>query len=120
ERGGPRKRPPHPPLVLFQFGERRARHRPKGNVVVREVHSESIEPVGDHRAGRTASLVIGPEHEVIDEKLRASAEKVLERGHAIIGVEPVRLIDSNPRQLLAPPATSSLSRVSSFSCASSA
>jgi hypothetical protein len=32
-----------------------------------------------------------------------AAEKVRERGHAIVGVEPVHLIDSNPRQLLAPP-----------------
>jgi hypothetical protein len=67
------------------------------------MHSEAIEPVGDHRAGRTASLVIGSEHEVIDEKLRASAEKVLERGHAIVGVESVGLVDLHPRQLLTAP-----------------
>ena len=42
----------------------------------------AIEGVRDHRAGGTACLEAGPEYEVIDEKLRASAEEVFERGAA--------------------------------------
>ncbi len=102
ERGGPGKRPSHPLLVGLQFHERRARHRPERDVVVGEMHREAVESVGDHRARRTACLVIGPEHEVVDEELRAPAEKVVERGRPFVGVEPVGLVDFDPRQLLAP------------------
>src|SRR5262249_59752651 len=44
-----------------------------------------------------------PEHEVVDEQLRASPEKVRQRGATLVGLEAVVLVDPNPRQLLPPP-----------------
>src|SRR5262249_40723723 len=52
--------------------------------------------------GRTASHVVGPEHEVVDEELRAPLEQILERGAPLIGLEAILLADPNPRQLLPP------------------
>jgi hypothetical protein len=57
---------------------------------------------------------------VVDEELRAPSEEVCQRGAPFIGLEPVLLIDPDPRQLL----TSTrqlvaLRRVSSFSASSS-
>jgi hypothetical protein len=43
-----------------------------------QMHGEPFEAVRDRRTGRTAGGVVGPEHEVIDEELRASAEEVFE------------------------------------------
>ena len=103
ERGRPGKRPPHPPLVRLQLRERRPRHRRKRDVVVRQVDDEAVEPVRDRRAGRTPRRVVGPEHEVVDEELRAPSEEVCQRGAPFIGLESVLLVDPNPRQLLPPP-----------------
>ena len=103
ERGRPGKRPPHPPLVRLQLRERRPRHRPEHHVVVRQVDGEAVEPVRDRRAGRTSRRVVGPEHEVVDEELRAPAEEVRQRGAPFVGLESVLLVDPDPRQLLPPP-----------------
>ena len=103
ERGRPGKRPPHPPLVRLQLRERRPRHRRKRDVVVRQVDDEAVEPVRDRRAGRTPRRVVGPEHEVVDEELRAPSEEVCQRGAPFIGLESVLLVDPDPRQLLPPP-----------------
>src|SRR5206468_327755 len=51
-------------------------------------------------AGRTARLVVGPEHEVVDEQLRAPAEQGCQRDASFVGLEPIRLVDPDPRQLL--------------------
>ncbi len=75
ERGRPGKRPPHPLLVRLQLGERRPRHRRERDVVVRQMDDEAVEPVRDRRAGRTPRLVVGPEHEVVDEELRAPLKR---------------------------------------------
>jgi len=64
---------------------------------------EAVEPVRDRRAGRAPRLVIGPEHEVVDEELRAPSEEAFKRGAPFVGVEPILLVDANPRQFLAPP-----------------
>ena len=103
ERGRPGKRPPHPPLVRLQLRERRPRHRRKRDVVVRQVDDEAVEPVRDRRAGRTPRRVVGPEHEVVDEELRAPSEEVRQRGAPFVGLESILLVDPNPRQLLPPP-----------------
>ena len=103
ERGRPGKRPAHPPLVRLQLRERRPRHRPERDVVVRQVDDEAVEAVRDRRAGRAACRVVGPEHEVIDEELRAPSEEVRQRGASLVGLESIRLVDPNPRQLLPPP-----------------
>src|SRR5207244_1065077 len=64
---------------------------------------EAVEPVRDRRAGRAPRRVVGPEHEVVDEKLRAASEEVCQRGAPLVGVESIRVVDPNPRQLLPPP-----------------
>ena len=56
-----------------------------------------------HLAGRTPRRVIGPEHEVVNEELRAAPEEVCQRGAPRVGLEPVLLADPNPRKLLSPP-----------------
>src|SRR5919197_417250 len=103
ERGRPGERPPHPPLVRPQLRERRPRHRRKRDVVVGQVDDEAVEPIRDRRAGRTPRRVVGPEHEVVDEELRAPSEEVCQRGAPLVGLESILLVDPNPRQLLPPP-----------------
>ena len=97
------KRPSHPPLVRLQLRERRPRDRPEHHVMVGQVHREAVEPVRDRRAGRTSRRVVGPEHEVVDEELRAPSEEVCERGAPLVGLESILLVDPDPRQLLPPP-----------------
>ena len=101
ERRCPGKRPAHPPPVRLEFGQRRPRHRPECHVVVGQVHDDAVKAVGDGRAGRAPRRVVGPEHEVVDQQLRAPAEQVRQRGPASIGVEAIGLVDPDPRQLLA-------------------
>ena len=118
ERGRPGKRPAHPLLVGLQLGERRARHRRKRDVVILQVDDDAVEPVRDRRAGRTPGRVVGPEHEVVDEELRAPSEEVRQRG-APSSVSKryalsIRTHGSSCRRR----ATSSLRRVSSFSALS--
>src|SRR3954469_22960981 len=60
---------------------------------------EAVQPVRDGRAGRTPRRVVGPEHEVVDEELRAPSEEVRQRGAPRIGLESVILVDPDPRQL---------------------
>src|ERR1700722_20052634 len=60
----------------------------------------AVEPVGDRLEGRTPCRVVGPEHEVVDEKLRAPSEEVGQRGASLVGLESILLVDSHPRQLL--------------------
>src|SRR2546425_4939101 len=103
ERGRPGKRPAHPPLVRLQLRERRPRHRRKRDVVVGQVDDEAVEPVRDRRAGWTPRRVVGPEHEVVDEELRAPSEEVYQRGAPLVGLESVLLVDPDPRQLLPSP-----------------
>src|SRR6058998_2519110 len=103
ERGRPGKRPPHPPLVRPQLRERRPRHRRERDVVVGQVDDEAVEPVRDGRAVRTPRRVVGPEHEVVDEELRAPSEEVCQRGAPLVGLESILLVDPHPRQLLPPP-----------------
>jgi hypothetical protein len=71
--------------------------------VIREVDDEAVEAVRDRRAGRTPRSEVRPEHEVVDEELRAPSEEIGEDRCAFIGLEAVLLVDANPRQLLPPP-----------------
>jgi hypothetical protein len=47
--------------------------------------------------------ILTDEHEVIDEELRASSEEIGEGRYALVGLESVLLVHSNPGQLLPPP-----------------
>src|SRR5262249_3547999 len=96
-------RPAHPPLVRLQLRERRPRHRQQRDVVVGQVHDEAVERVRDRRTGCASRRVVGPEHEVVDEELRAPSEEVRQRGAPLVRLESILLIDPNPRQLLPSP-----------------
>src|SRR6266851_2269073 len=100
ERRRPGEAPAHPPLVRLKFRERSPRHRAERDVVIGEVDDGAVEAVRDRRAGRTPGRVLGPEHEVIDEELRASPEEIGEGRCALVGLEAVLLVDTNPGQLL--------------------
>src|SRR5438128_10219334 len=71
--------------------------------MIGQVNREAIEAIGDRRTRRTPRRVVGPEHEVVDEELRAPAEQVCQRGAPIVGIESIILVDAHPRQLLPPP-----------------
>src|SRR4051812_4196075 len=67
--------------------------------MVGQVHREPVEPVGDGRASGAAGGVVGTEHEVVDQHLRAPAEQITERSAAVGGVEAILLLDRDPGQL---------------------
>src|SRR5690349_17821602 len=71
--------------------------------MVGKVYRKPVEPVRDRRAGRTPPRVVGSEHEVVNEELRASSEEVCQRGAPFFGVEPVLLFHPDPRQILPQP-----------------
>src|SRR5262249_39097981 len=71
--------------------------------VVGQVDGEAVEPVRDGRAGRAPRGVVRPEHEVVDEELRAPSEELCQRGATLVGLEAILLVDPNPRQLLPAP-----------------
>src|ERR1700688_2518712 len=66
------------------------------------MNGDAVESVRDRRAGRTSCLVVGPEHEVVDDKLGAPLEEICQRGAAFIGLESIRLVDATPGQFLPP------------------
>src|SRR5512145_2715386 len=67
-----------------------------------QVYGKAVEPVRDRRAGRTPRRVVGPEHEVVDEELRAPPEEAFQGGASLVGLESILLVDPDPRQLLPP------------------
>ena len=71
--------------------------------MVGEVDDGAVEAVGDCRAGRASCLVVGSEHEVVDEQLRASSEQIGERRGALVGVEDVVIVDAYPWEILSLP-----------------
>src|SRR5262249_39361782 len=79
----------------------------QGYAMTVEVREDAVEVVGDERAsGATRVLLVDavpePEHEVIDEQLRAAVEEVRERFRPFVGLERVLLLDRDPRKLPAP------------------
>src|SRR5436309_9654344 len=103
ERRCPGEAPTHPALVRLQLRDRRARDGSEGNVVVGQVDHRAVEAIGNRGTRRTAGRVVGPEHEVVDEELRAPSEEVCQRGAPFIGLESVLLVDPDPWQLLTSP-----------------
>src|SRR5258708_2290763 len=67
-----------------------------------EMDDGAIEAVRDRRAVRTPCRVLGPEHEVIDEQLRASSEETGKGCWTLVGFEAVLLVDAHPGQFLPP------------------
>src|SRR5512133_1818622 len=63
----------------------------------------AVEPVPEAGAtGAGAERVVGPEHDVVGEQLRASVEELGERFLAVLGVELVLLLDRDPREIETP------------------
>jgi hypothetical protein len=63
------------------------------------VWDDAVDCVRYRRAGRTASLIARAEHEVVDHELRAAVEQLRQRARAVVCVEAVLLLDSDPGQL---------------------
>src|SRR3984893_673869 len=55
--------------------------------------------VGIERAAGAGRLVVGTEHEVVDQQLRAPAQELLQRPRPLGGLEEILLVDPYPRQL---------------------
>ncbi len=85
----------------LQLRKRRPRYSRKCNIVIFQMDKDAVESVGDRRARRAPRLVVGSEHEVIDEKLRAPIKEILQRFAARLGFERVNLVDPDPGQALA-------------------
>ena len=64
-----------------------------------EVGQEAIDAVRDRRVDRASGLVGRAEHEVVQHELRAAAEQLGQGLRPVVGVEPVLLLDRDPRQL---------------------
>src|SRR5438445_11138509 len=61
---------------------------------------EAVEAVRNHRAGWTARCIVGPEHEVVDKKLRTPTKEVGQRSAAFVGLEAISLVNGHPREFL--------------------
>src|SRR5262249_37803584 len=104
ERRHPRKHPLHPSRVRLQLRQRGNRLGDQRHVMTVEVRENAVEMVGDERAtGATGVLLIDPvpepEHEVIDEQLRAAVEEVRERLRPFARLEDVLPLDRDPRKV---------------------
>src|SRR5262245_26020787 len=68
------------------------------------MRADGVEVIRDQRAPGASLALFGQpepvtEHEVIDEELRAPGKEVGQRALPLLGVELIRLVDPNPRQL---------------------
>jgi hypothetical protein len=98
-RGDVRELPAHPLLVGRQSIDRRPREADQRDVAVVQVHQRAVQPVGQAgAAGAGAERVVGPEHDVVGEQLRAPVEQLGQRLLAVLGVELVLLLDRHPGQ----------------------
>src|SRR5919106_6620469 len=62
---------------------------------------DRVDGICARRTHRTAGDVARAEHEVIDEELGATVEKLGQGTGAVVGVEAVLLVDRDPRKLAA-------------------
>src|SRR5262249_59306890 len=70
---------------------------------VGEGKGNPVEAARSRGEGGPPRREVGAEHEVVDEELRAPPEEVRQRGAPLVGLESIRLVDPNPRQLLPHP-----------------
>ena len=59
---------------------------------------EVADLVDEHRATVAARILVRPEHEVVEEQLRATLEEVEQAGLAVGSLERVVLVDQHPWQ----------------------
>src|SRR5260370_24913783 len=95
----------HPIRLLYSFNCASGARDTARSItsMIGQMNCDAVEAIRDRRAGRTPRFVVGPEHEMIDEELRASSEEISEGRFSFVGLEAVLLVDSNPRQFLPPP-----------------
>src|SRR6202165_6064494 len=94
------KLPTHPPLVSRQPSNRRPRKTDQRHVAVAQVNERAVEPVAQAgAAGAGAERVVGAEHDVVGEQLRAPVEELGQGLLAVLGVELVLLLDPDPGQI---------------------
>src|SRR3954463_2446949 len=67
------------------------------------MNEEAIKPVCDRRAGGTSRFVVGSEHEMVNEELRAPFKQVHQRGVPLVSLKLILFVDSNPWQFLPSP-----------------
>jgi len=60
----------------------------------------AVDMIGHERAARAGRIVVGAEHEMKHEQLRAPVEELRERLRAFVGLEAVGLLDGYPWQFL--------------------
>ena len=94
----PREAPAHSPLVRVEPLERSTGRGHEGHVAVLEVGDGAVGVIRHERAARAALRVLRAEHEVEDEKLRASVEQLRQSFCARIRPEGVLLVDPHPRE----------------------
>ena len=88
---------PTPGRTNTEF-RRRSRHDGVGNIVVLQMYENSFDMVNFQRATHALRYLPRPHHEMLDEKLAASVEKVSERHLPFWRVEDVILLDLHPGQ----------------------
>src|ERR1051325_2122432 len=68
--------------------------------MIGQMHGDPVEAVRNRRTARTPGFVVRSEHEMINEKLRATLKEVCQRSAPFVGFEPILLPNGNPRQFL--------------------
>src|SRR4029450_4707434 len=63
------------------------------------MHDHIAQSVDERRARRARNRPLFPEHQVVDEQLRAPLEQLGQRLRPFLAREPVLLLDRDPRQL---------------------
>src|SRR5919201_3332366 len=63
------------------------------------MREHAVEAVRGRRAGGAAGGVVGSEHEVVDDELRAAVEQLRQRACAVLGVEAFLLLQRHPGEL---------------------
>src|ERR671935_243577 len=92
--GDIRELPAHPLLVGAEALDRRPREADQGHVAVIQVDERTVESVPEIRAARAGTVfVVGPEHDVVGQELRAPIEQRRKSLLAALGIELVLLLD---------------------------
>src|SRR5204863_6847370 len=87
-------------LVGGQPLDRRPREAEQRHIAVVQVDERAVEAVAQVGAAGTGTVrVVGPEHDVVGEQLRAPVEELGESLLAVLGVELVLLLDRDPGEI---------------------
>ena len=90
--------PSHALFEGCELGQRGARDREESRVAMGEMGHDAVESVGQVRATGATLFPSRTKHEVVDDELAASGEKIGERFFTLRSIENVILVDFFPRQ----------------------